>query len=114
MIMWELMAGRKPFWDRNNDSDLMIKICDGLRPQIITNAPKDYIKLMQECWNSDPNKRPIAADVNEKLDDIRKNEINNPTEIMKLPDIIPINNSKSRLLSNAMPTRDSIFSEQGN
>ncbi len=31
----------------------MIKICDGLRPQIIINALKDYIKLMKECWNSE-------------------------------------------------------------
>ncbi len=36
----------------------MIKICDGLHPPTANaHAPKGYIKLMQECWNSDPNKR---------------------------------------------------------
>ncbi|GES93020.1 kinase-like domain-containing protein [Rhizophagus clarus] len=52
MIMWELMTGRRPFWDKSHDADLIIEICDGLRPPIVTNAPEDYIELMQECWHS--------------------------------------------------------------
>src|SRR6266542_5974596 len=63
MIMWELMTGRMPFWDQKDDIELIIKICKGFRPSIITNAPKGYIELMQECWNSDPNKRPTANDI---------------------------------------------------
>ncbi|RIA86865.1 kinase-like domain-containing protein, partial [Glomus cerebriforme] len=57
MIMWEIMT---PFWDRNHDTELIIEICDGLRPPIITNEPEDcnYIDLMKKCWHSDPNKRP--------------------------------------------------------
>ncbi|GBB99168.1 hypothetical protein RclHR1_03440001 [Rhizophagus clarus] len=47
MIMWELMTGRRPFWDKSHDMDLIIKKCDGLRPPIVTNAPKGYIKLMK-------------------------------------------------------------------
>src|SRR5688500_18237947 len=43
MIMWELMTGRRPFWDQSHDTDLIIKICDGLRPPIVTNAPAGYI-----------------------------------------------------------------------
>src|SRR6266498_2293279 len=103
MIMWELMTGRKPFWDRNDntDLDLIIKICDGLRPPIVSDAPKDYIKLMQECWNSDPNKRPSAAGICEKLINIERVEIKNPTEIIKSSDIGPIINTfdKNRPLS---------------
>src|ERR1044072_3911325 len=34
MIMWELMTGRKPFWDQKNNVELIIKILDGLRPPI--------------------------------------------------------------------------------
>src|ERR1043165_6355835 len=61
MIMWELMTGRKPFWDRRDDTELIIKIRDGLRPQIVTNAPKDYVILMQKCWSTDPEIRPTAS-----------------------------------------------------
>ncbi|PKY24787.1 kinase-like protein [Rhizophagus irregularis] len=28
MIMWELMVGRRPFWDRNHNTELIIEICD--------------------------------------------------------------------------------------
>ena len=28
MIMWELMTGRRPFWDRNHDTDLILEIVD--------------------------------------------------------------------------------------
>jgi hypothetical protein len=54
--MWEFMTGRRPFWDRNHDIELIIDISDGLRPPIVTNAPESYIELMKECWNSDHNK----------------------------------------------------------
>ena len=46
MIMWELMTGRRPFWDQNHDTDLIIKICDGLRPPIVTNAPRINARML--------------------------------------------------------------------
>ncbi|RIA86749.1 hypothetical protein C1645_828818 [Glomus cerebriforme] len=41
--------------------DLIIEICDGLRPPIVTNAPEGYIELMKKCWHSDPNEKLIAS-----------------------------------------------------
>ncbi|EXX74675.1 Bck1p [Rhizophagus irregularis DAOM 197198w] len=70
MIMWELIVGRRPFWDRNHNTELIIEICDGLRPPIITNAPKSYIDLMIECWHSDPEKRPTATEVLKRVGEI--------------------------------------------
>ena len=95
MIMWELMTGRRPFWDQDHDTDLIIRICDGLHPPIVTNAPKSYIELMQECWNLDPKKRPTAADMLKKIEDICRIELENkmnqnPTKIIKSPDIRPL------------------------
>ncbi|RIA87889.1 kinase-like domain-containing protein [Glomus cerebriforme] len=49
MIMWEFMTGRRPFWNEIHDIELIIEICDGLRPPIVTNAPEGYIELMKEC-----------------------------------------------------------------
>jgi len=105
MIMWELMTGRMPFWDRYHDTDLIIEICDGTRPPIVTDAPVGYIELMQECWYSDPNKRPTAAETNRRLLKIIDNERENPTNIIESSDIGPITNNdpgaiyKSRSLS---------------
>ena len=81
MIMYEFIMGKIPFKDQEHDIELKIKICDGFRPSITTNAPGGYIKLMQECWNSNPNKRPKAADIVKRLSDILRDELNNPTEI---------------------------------
>ena len=41
MVMWELITGRKPFWDQNNDIELIIKICKNFRLPVIKNTPKD-------------------------------------------------------------------------
>ena len=90
MIMWELITGRMPFWDQNNDIELIIKICKNFRPPIIRNAPKGYIELMQTCWDSDPNKRPTASDILEQLINIKEVEDQNPTEIIKSSNIGPI------------------------
>jgi serine/threonine protein kinase len=103
MIMWEVMVGRRPFWDRSHNIDLIIEICDGLRPTINTNAPEGYIDLMKECWHSDPEKRPIAGEISEKFKQMKDSALG--TIIIKSPDIGPVttNNSgavyKSRYLS---------------
>src|SRR5687768_14553040 len=34
MIMWELTTGRMPFWNQNNDLELIIKICKNFHPPI--------------------------------------------------------------------------------
>ncbi|PKK73475.1 kinase-like protein [Rhizophagus irregularis] len=71
MIMRELMTGRRP--------ELIIEICDEVRPPIVTNAPEGYIELMQKCWHPDPNKSELL--------------LKDPCKIMKLPDIGPITNN---------------------
>jgi len=117
MIMWELMTGRRPFWDRNHDTDLIIEICDGLRPPIVTNAPEGYIELMKECWYSDPKKRPTGDVILEKVENMCSNEWN-PTKIIESPDIGPvtINNPgafyKSRPLSGMIQSTMSLRSSR--
>ena len=106
MIMWEFMTSRIPYDDFDNRNERIFKICDGYRPELEDyTAPSGYIKLMQECWNSDPIKRPNAHDIMQKLDDMLKHEVNNPTEIIKLSeitDIIPTSKPKSKQLSSAI------------
>ncbi|EXX57327.1 Mkk2p [Rhizophagus irregularis DAOM 197198w] len=122
MVMWELMTGRKPFWDKCHDSDLIIEICDGLRPPIVTNAPEGYIELMQKCWHPDPNKRPKANDILNIFwifGKMRQNEYKNPTEIVNSSHVGPIitNNPgtiyKSRSLSMMIKSAESTRTLRG-
>ena len=114
MIMWELMTGKMPFWDQKNDN-LGVEICKGFRPRplVVINAPMGYIKLMQECWDSNPNKRPTATNISKRLQDMRNEEVKYPTEIIKLPDM-PINNPETICKSRAFSITSSNFSKTSN
>jgi serine/threonine protein kinase len=106
MIMWEFMTGRRPFWDRNHDIELIIDISDGLRPPIVTNAPEGYIELMKECWNSDPYKRPQATYLYERVYNVYRKEYNNhngPTKIIESSDIGPVKTNHSGAIYKSRP-----------
>ncbi len=115
--MWELMTGRRPFWNLDHDVDLIIEICDGLRPPIITNAPKGYIELMQKCWHSDPNKRPTSDCLKERIDNMANIEFNylydggiNATKIVTSSDIGPVTTNNSGAVYKSRPLSDMIKS----
>ncbi|RGB40387.1 kinase-like domain-containing protein [Rhizophagus diaphanus] len=56
----------KTFWDRNHD-DIDLDIYVGQRPPIVTITSEGYTELMNECWHSEPEKRPTAIDIYGKL-----------------------------------------------
>ena len=63
MIMWELTTGCKPFANVDHDTDLIIRIIDGKRPEITDDTPECFANLMKKCWNSNPTKRPLAKKI---------------------------------------------------
>jgi hypothetical protein len=101
------MTGRRPFWDRNHDIELIIDICDGLQPSIVTNAPEGYIELMKGCWHSDPDKRPQATDIFERVDKMYWKELyncdNNQTKIIHSSDIGPVKTNHSGAIYKSRP-----------
>ena len=68
IIMWMLITGIHPFYDRSHDLKLAGEICSGLRPEIIDGIPDVYTRLMTQCWDSDPSKRPTASQLYESLE----------------------------------------------
>src|SRR5439155_13442508 len=64
MLMWEIFSGRPPFDDRAHDPDLILKICEGLRPSAtLPGMPKEYAEMMRKCWDDDPTKRPTIKEL---------------------------------------------------
>ncbi|CAI2192013.1 6192_t:CDS:1, partial [Funneliformis geosporum] len=58
MLMWEISSGQPPFAYYDHNIDLVMKIINGMRPNIVSGTPLEYKKLIVQCWNADPLKRP--------------------------------------------------------
>ena len=79
---------------------------------------------MEECWHSDPNERPAATNIFEKISKMYCNEWNNsyvlknPTKIIESPDIGPVKKNnpgaiyKSRPLSGMIDSAMSLRSSR--
>src|SRR5438045_1409134 len=64
MVMYFVATGRQPFADCAHDQDLVLSICNGIRPEITEkDAPKCYIDLMKMCWDQNPDNRPNAEKI---------------------------------------------------
>ena len=70
IIMSFLTSGQYPFSDREYDLFLASEIYEEphpLRPNVLEGTPQDYEKLMKECWDADPNKRPTTEELYQKI-----------------------------------------------
>ncbi|CAB5180129.1 unnamed protein product [Rhizophagus irregularis] len=69
----------RPFEGREYDAFLAIEICSGIRPKITSNIPDYYSKVMQSCWDNDPDMRPTSRDLeitfNSWIDKITKRKL---------------------------------------
>ncbi|PKC68446.1 hypothetical protein RhiirA1_457199 [Rhizophagus irregularis] len=67
MIMYFIATGRQPFSNCVHDHYLALDICkDGIRPTINElEAPKCYIDLMKKCWDTNPDNRLNAIEIQE-------------------------------------------------
>ncbi|CAB4436000.1 unnamed protein product [Rhizophagus irregularis] len=64
MIMWELTSDEAPFSNNHHDAGLALEVLDELkplRPEIVKGTPEFYASIMEQCWSSDPLKRPDAS-----------------------------------------------------
>src|SRR5947209_6809285 len=52
-----------------HEEDLIFRILEGLRPQILPSMPEDYAQMMQKCWDTDPSKRPTIEELWDFADD---------------------------------------------
>src|SRR4051812_28545466 len=72
MLMWEISSGQPPFIHYENDYDLAMNIINGMRPRIVSGTPLGYKKLMEQCWDANPEKRPDIITLTNEINEIRK------------------------------------------
>jgi serine/threonine protein kinase len=81
MLMWEISSGQPPFINFEHDCDLALKIINGMRPKITPGTPLEYKKLMKECWDADPLKRPGIRTLRDKIIEINASYQNISNEL---------------------------------
>src|ERR1043166_6020167 len=63
IIMNEIITGIPPFNNRSHDLFLALDICQGLRPTIRAEIPKELKELIEKCWDANPEKRPTSEEI---------------------------------------------------
>ena len=64
VLLWEISSGYPPFKSEDySDIALIYNVTHGTREKMIPDTPPDYHELYTDCWNEDPNKRPIIDKV---------------------------------------------------
>lgn len=70
ILIWEIMASRKPYAD-NDGLDLTVQVGrKGLRPARLQNVPEELHQLMTQCWQEEPSKRPDFQYVMRALENV--------------------------------------------
>ncbi|CAG8555762.1 16716_t:CDS:10, partial [Acaulospora morrowiae] len=64
----EITIGMPPFDDYIFKGDLALEILDGLRPNFAPGTPDFYVDFAKLCMNSDPQERPTAKVIFQKLE----------------------------------------------
>ncbi|RHZ82766.1 hypothetical protein Glove_103g133 [Diversispora epigaea] len=67
ILMWEVITGETPYGDHEHDTDLAFAIAKGYRPTIYENTPLEYATLMKQCWDANPDNRPDAIIILNKM-----------------------------------------------
>ncbi|PKY12559.1 kinase-like protein, partial [Rhizophagus irregularis] len=82
ILMWEISSGQLPFINyKYDDYDLAMDIINGMRPEIVSEIPLEYKKLMKQCWDADPSRRLDIFTLKSKIGEIHLLYQNKPDEL---------------------------------
>ena len=68
MVLWEMLTAQIPFGDDTNPLLVHQLIDSGERPFIPGGTHPEYAKLIRDCWETDPAKRPSLDEILQRLD----------------------------------------------
>ena len=80
IVLWEIVCLRVPFSRCRTKEAVLEATKDGVRPPLrVVPNNKDLRKLINGCWNDDPNKRPTAEWARHRLSTIITAKAASPT-----------------------------------
>lgn len=68
VLLWEMVARKLPYFGMQPMQVGIAVLQQGMRPPIPPKCPLPLAKLMQACWDNDPNRRPSFAQLVEALE----------------------------------------------
>lgn len=74
MTCYEVLTGHVPF-PAISDRSVEEKVLSGGRPQLPGECPDSLRLLLEECWASDPLKRPSFSEIVRKLENLKYLEL---------------------------------------
>ncbi|GBB88597.1 hypothetical protein RclHR1_15150002 [Rhizophagus clarus] len=102
VLLWEVSSGQPPFHGTPYDVGLAISILQGLRETPVPETSENYIKIYTDCWNIEPDNRPLSINsieigkqevlnyfnnqniILQEINDLLLNNQNNPNYIFLL------------------------------
>uniref|UniRef100_A0A336LZ01 CSON008728 protein n=1 Tax=Culicoides sonorensis TaxID=179676 RepID=A0A336LZ01_CULSO len=70
IMLWEILCRKQPFEKLENVAIYFVKIEYQHRPRELKNCPDSIKILMEQCWETDPDKRPNMNEVVEQMEKI--------------------------------------------
>jgi len=69
MTVIEIFTGKIPFSQKKNDSSVIFSVLEGGRPELppFLKEKESLNRLVQECWDQSPSRRPTSRAVTEWL-----------------------------------------------
>jgi len=99
VVMWELCCFRKPYIGENPVKLPFRVALQNLRPPISPHIPEFFAKVMCDCWDGDPAKRPDFKEITERLMNAEKllqekgSEGQAPVDLDEAVDITKVSNN---------------------
>ncbi len=66
ILSWEVCTRKKPY-DNIDPFKLAMEVINGIRPVIPSEVHPLLSKIIKDCWNNDPTKRPSFSWIEDQL-----------------------------------------------
>jgi len=71
LVMLENVTFKIPFENDTWDSEILEKVCKGIRPSIPPSTPSSYSFLIQQCWSHNIHDRPSFSNILKQLEQMK-------------------------------------------
>ncbi|RHZ79173.1 hypothetical protein Glove_151g134 [Diversispora epigaea] len=68
MVMLEVLTSYPPYYNVPHNTNLVMDICKGHKPEIKYEIPQFFKEIMEKCWNFEPPNRPMAKELKYHFD----------------------------------------------